>query len=416
MRRVGGLLLSLLLFACAPRGAKVKCAGASASGTASEIVTSLLQQIGQKLNRPDLIILFSPPRADLSEVSRDLSVKSGAQIWGFTSNIGVLSNKGYLKKSISVVAFQGVNAHVVYVPLDDPMAAGENAARNLLEAFGGKKPDIVLMSVAPPGSEEKVLKGIMNILPANLPIYGGTAADNDLTGKWGVVDSDGFHSSGVVLAGIETSGKIGFALHSGYPRTGKQGKVTQADGRLLKEIDGRPAAIVYNEWTGGAFNKEIKEVVESKQKEKEMVLVKSDLWPLARIIAFPGGEFTLTVHPFEIYQDGSISVFAEVNNGDTLELLHGTQDDLVNRISATCALAMSSSGLSSSDIAGAVVFYCAGSKMAIEGRAGELSQKLNTLLQDVPYVGAFTFGEQGYIKGIGNLHGNLLCSVVLFGK
>jgi len=44
--------------------------------------------------------------------------------------------------------------------------------------------------------------------------------------------------------------------------------------------------------------------------------------------------------------------------------------------------------------------------------AGEIS----TALENKPFIGAFTFGEQGCFIGGENHHGNLMISVVVFEK
>jgi hypothetical protein len=33
---------------------------------------------------------------------------------------------------------------------------------------------------------------------------------------------------------------------------------------------------------------------------------------------------------------------------------------------------------------------------------------------DMPWLGVFSWGAQGHVQGIGNLHGNLMASALLF--
>ncbi|MBK7285285.1 MAG: hypothetical protein IPI83_14040, partial [Sphingomonadales bacterium] len=44
-------------------------------------------------------------------------------------------------------------------------------------------PGIVWLNAAP-GREEEVLKGIVDILGPNVPVLGGSAADNRVAGNW----------------------------------------------------------------------------------------------------------------------------------------------------------------------------------------------------------------------------------------
>jgi hypothetical protein len=41
---------------------------------------------------------------------------------------------------------------------------------------------------------------------------------------------------------------------------------------------------------------------------------------------------------------------------------------------------------------------------------------INNVLEGACFIGTFTFGEQGYLSGVGNVHGNLVNSMIIFGK
>ena len=54
--------------------------------------------------------------------------------------------------------------------------------------------------------------------------------------------------------------------------------------------------------------------------------------------------------------------------------------------------------------------------LAIEKEIGLVSQSLAEALPSVPFLGNFTFGEQGRFLEGRNRHGNLMISCVLFRK
>ncbi len=54
--------------------------------------------------------------------------------------------------------------------------------------------------------------------------------------------------------------------------------------------------------------------------------------------------------------------------------------------------------------------------MSIQDHREEVVQGLRDALPGVPFLGAFTFGEQGCFVGGENRHGNLMISVLLFSK
>jgi hypothetical protein len=46
----------------------------------------------------------------------------------------------------------------------------------------------------------------------------------------------------------------------------------------------------------------------------------------------------------------------------------------------------------------------------------KMSILINYASDNIPFIANFTWGEQGHLVGIGNKHGNLLTSFVMFGQ
>jgi hypothetical protein len=53
--------------------------------------------------------------------------------------------------------------------------------------------------------------------------------------------------------------------------------------------------------------------------------------------------------------------------------------------------------------------------LTVKDRLDEVRRSLNVALPGVPFIAAFTFGEQGAIVDSSNRHGNLMVSGLLFG-
>ena len=65
---------------------------------------------------------------------------------------------------------------------------------------------------------------------------------------------------------------------------------------------------------------------------------------------------------------------------------------------------------------GALAFYCAGCSLQIRSDINEVAKNLSTSLQGQPFMGILPYGEQG-TDGSGRVrHGNLMYSLLLFGK
>ena len=205
------------------------------------------------------------------------------------------------------------------------------------------------------------------------------------------------------------STSVSFAYHNGYAPTEHNGTVTASEGRVLKAIDGRPAADVYREWTDHAV---IPEVVS----ETMPILSESTLNPLGRYLDSVGDvPYFLLAHPAELTPDSELGLFADVAVGDRLTLMSGSPDQLTQRAGKVAALAAQSGSLKPNEISGALMVYCGGCMLAVQDRLGDVTTGVVSALPGVPFLGIFTFGEQGVVLDGCNRHGNLMISAVIFG-
>jgi hypothetical protein len=175
----------------------------------------------------------------------------------------------------------------------------------------------------------------------------------------------------------------------------------------LYEIDGRTAAGVYNEWTDGA----IAGAIES----GGTVLDETTLHPLGREVASVGGmPYYQLSHPEQVTEDGALALFTRIEEGDEVVCMTGTVDSLTARAGRVAEAARDTRFGGEDELAGALVIYCAGCMLAVDDRITEVVDHLNDALDDAPFLGAFTFGEQGCFVGGNNQHANLMISVVTF--
>ncbi|MEM6465003.1 MAG: FIST N-terminal domain-containing protein [Pseudomonadota bacterium] len=273
----------------------------------------------------------------------------------------------------------------------------------------GEVPQLVWMS-ATPGSEEAVLAGIESILGDDVPIIGGSAADNSISGDWCLHDESGRSEQGVSVAVLFPSGQVSFAYKNGYAPAGPKGRVTRSLGREVLSIDGKPAAEVYHEWTQGAVPIELE-----KGQDVLPILSQSTLWPLGRELHHMDGvpSYVLT-HPSGVTKDGRLQCFANVYEGELIYQMKGSVDWIVARAGRVAGMARAADNLEKDDILGALMIYCGGCMLRVEERLSEVSEGVNEELGSAPFLGAFTFGEQGQILGSGNRHGNLMISCIIF--
>jgi len=385
--------------------------------SSGEAADQLWEQLSTRLGGPPDWFVISPSVSyDISRLQQTLNQHGARRFHGSTSCLGAMTERGVVNDDGRGVAAFGIadpDGHygVGEITLDT-VTSPEDAACQALDAAlndagrPGEVPDLIWVS-APPGSEERVISGLEASLGAGVPIVGGSSADNDVSGQWAQLTRTNVYHNAVVISVLFPSTELCFAFHSGYEPTEIKGRVTRADGRILYEIDGRPAAEVYNDWTGGILQ-------DAFASGEENVLPLTTLYPLGRVVGSVGGTtYHQLSHPDRITPERGLSLFADVAVGDEFWLMKGTRDSLVERAGRVARAAMRTSDVAPGDVAGGLVIYCAGCMLTIQDQMDNVVDHLNGALEGSPFLGSFTFGEQGCFIGGENRHGNLMISVLL---
>ncbi|WP_341644126.1 FIST signal transduction protein [Thauera sp. SDU_THAU2] len=349
-----------------------------------------------------------------------------AAILGGTSCGGVMSEDGLGgERSIGLLLVEDPDGDygTAAVRLQGNAAdCAEQALHDALAAAGcaGELPELIWVYQAP-GQEEAVLDGLRRVVGDRCPIVGGSAADEDVAGKWRQLGPTGLMSDGLVVGVLFSSGGIGFAFQSGYEPSGESGIVTQVDGgadecvtgasargRRIVGIDGEPAAEVYNRWLGGALARKIA--------SGGNIMIDTAMSPVGVEVGKIGGiPHYLLIHPNRILADGSLATFATIEEGARLFGMRGNRPNLVERAGKVAAAAASMLPGGPASLAGGLVIYCAGCMLAVGNEMPKVSRAVSASLDGAPFLGCFTFGEQGSILGR-NAHGNLMISAIAFGK
>ncbi|MEO0486737.1 MAG: FIST N-terminal domain-containing protein [Pseudomonadota bacterium] len=333
---------------------------------------------------------------------------------GATSCLGAMSQQGQTTGAavFAITDPDGAYGTATSAFSDGPRQAAAAATQKALARADrlGEQPALVWLA-ATPGAEEDVLKGVEDIIGADIPIIGGSAADNSVSGDWFVFDATGSLTEGVIVSVLFPSTPVSLAYQSGYSPKPATAKVTKAQGRKILELDGRPAMELYADWTGG----DVSAVADPTG--TEAILSDSTMWPLGRENSQVGDvPFYLLAHPAVAHGDGSMDLFATVAEGETLTLMNGTQESLIERAGRVAKLACETGRMPQSNVAGALMIYCGGCMLSVQDRIGDVVDGVNDALGHAPFLGAFTFGEQGNLLNVGNRHGNLMISCIAFAK
>ncbi len=388
-----------------------------------------IEQLGRELGpaeRPaHMVLAFYDCRHDDHALQAWLRQRfPGAALLGGSSSGGLVTERGVFGAGgvgLLVIDDEAGSYGTAAGPLgDDPARAAEALLQRALASCGceGELPELIWVYQSP-GREEAVIEGLRRLVGDACPIVGGSAADNDVSGAWRLLGPDGtlgdglavgvlFPSAGVGCAfqgGYEPAGPSGVVTGIGYAPAGASGIVTATAGREILSIDGEPAAEVYNRWLDGRLDRQLREGGGS-------ILVETTMLPIATDVGRTDGVTTyLLVHPEAVGAGGALRTFCNLEVGSRVYAMKGDRQRLIARAGRVAQQA--GRALGGAPLAGGLVVYCGGCKMAVADEIEQVAAGIDEAFGGAPFIGCFTFGEQGRLIDR-NVHGNLMISAVGF--
>jgi hypothetical protein len=387
----------------------------AAQGDSTDGVVSRLDaELAEQHREPRMVFAFYGCDHDDGLLHQWLSARfPGAQLIGGSSSGGVMTHRGVMdERSIGLMLIddEGGNYGVASGPLgDDPGHSAERLLRQALTRCDcpGELPELIWIYQAP-GHEEAVLDGLRRVVGDRCPIVGGSSADNDVTGRWRQLGPGGPMSDGLVVGVLFPSQPLGIAFQGGYEPAGPSGIVTASVDREIISIDGQPAAEVYNRWVDGRISAALA--------AGGPILSATTLFPIATVACrVDDVSRYLLIHPESVTAQGALRTFCNVEVGARVFAMMGDRKRLVDRAGRVAAQALHGVTDDPAHIAGGLIVYCGGCKMAVGEDIAAVSASVARSLGDAPFLGCFTFGEQGQLVDR-NVHGNLMISAAVFSR
>lgn len=355
---------------------------------------------------------FSQTKKNIKKIFPNIQFFGASSCQGFMDSRGLSNHKA--ECSILLMGEDDMEVGVAQVKkTSDKVKDGEIAIQMACEQANcpGQTPVLALIFSAP-GDEEDILKGIVNIIGDDVPIIGGSSGDNTISGNWSQIANEDEGVDSVNIAVFYTSSRVSTYFHSGFTSKGISGIVTKAQGREVLEIDNKPAAFVYNEWSGNQFSLDI-------ETRPQNILAKSSLFPLGRKANEKmSTSFYKLSHVENITKDKGLTTFTTILEGESLFVMEGSFETIIDRALRVLNQAKEIAELKHEDISGVILTFCAGCRLTL----GEDMQKVYDLINSeflknkIPLITFYTFGEQGHISNETNIHGNLMISAVLLTK
>lgn len=379
----------------------------STAATAAEAGKEVAAKIAGGIEGAKVAMAYGSCDYDSAELLGAIAAELGdVPVVGNTSFTGIVTPEGYVggdKPFVGILALGGDDVTVGTAGAartECPRKIGARLAKEAMAAAGKDcAPDYWYM-VASPAEEEYYIKGVTEVI-GRVPFFGGSAADNEIAGKWWMYNGTECFQDGCVIAFFYTDTPFVNKFTGAYAETDDFGVVTKMNGdRGIAEIDGKPALQVYADWRGMGVD----EIMGGD------LLVKSIVSPLGFKDRL--GDLTLIRHPMGGNEDLSIAVGGKVVEKTCVVRMEGDVDCLVASVSKTAGELKEKAGAKP---AAYFFVHCGGRRAAIDNRIGEVADAFVKEADGVPFIAEFTFGEYGYEDDGINAVGGLMLSFSALG-
>ena len=362
------------------------------------------------IENPQVGLLFTSCVQDQNKIMEGAkSVLGDVPVVGCTSSAAICTQDGYLNKETgySGMMLFGGDLEVVTAGSaqtgETPREVGRRVAKEAISKVKGAdvEPDFFFMS-ASPANEEEYLEGIQDVI-GNVPVFGGSAADNTVEGKWSILNDGEAFADGVTIAIFYTKGEMKNLYTGAYHETNNVGVITKVrDERTLVEIDHEPALKKYAEWTGKS--------VESLMGNN--LLTETICAPLG--VKDPIGKVTAVRHPMFGNDDLSMNIGANLAENTAVIQLSNTPEGILKANEETIN---NLNKLMVSEANSYFLVHCGGRRLglALSQIEDKIYPEVKKVIPNKEFLMVFTFGEYGMGDHSSNTVGGLSLSYTAFG-
>ena len=362
------------------------------------------------IENPQVGLLFTSCVQDQNKIMEGAkSVLGDVPVIGCTSSAALCTQDGYLNKETgySGMMLFGGDLEVVTAGSaqtdETPREVGRRVARDAISKVKGAdvEPDFFFMS-ASPANEEEYLEGIQDVI-GNVPVFGGSAADNTVEGKWSILNDGEAFADGLTIAIFYTKGEMKNLYTGAYHETSNVGVITKVrDERTLVEIDHEPALKKYAEWTGKS--------VESLMGNN--LLTETICAPLG--VKDPIGKVTAVRHPMFGNDDLSMNIGANLAENTAVIQLSNTPEGILKANEETIN---NLNKLMVSEANSYFLVHCGGRRLglALSQIEDKIYPEVKKVIPNKEFLMVFTFGEYGMGDHSSNTVGGLSLSYTAFG-
>lgn len=363
---------------------------------------------------PKIGFLYTSEKNNIKELVKGIRNVTNMPIIGSTSNEAIIVEDGIISSENGYAGMLSLDDKNMTVGVAsheagrDPRIIGRKVAIEAVENAKTTRAPAYFYMVASPKEEEKYLMGIQDVI-GRVPMFGGSAADDNINGEWKIICNDKVFTDGVAVAFFYTDNEIITSFTGGYRETNNMGLITEVkNDRTLVSIDGISALRKYANW----INKAPSSLIGSK------LLEISASKPLG--VKDPLGNLTIIRHPMigndmgtKTTTDDTITLGNKVVPRTAIIQLEATTDELID---ASVNTLRDLRRQLYTEPAAYILIHSGNRRKVIGDRLNEVHKLLVKETKGVPFIMPFTFGEYGYDSHSANICGGLMLSFTVFGK
>ena len=368
---------------------------------------------GQIIDNPDFVFMFATVGYNQQQLVDTIAqLTSNAPLAG-CSGEGVIAQKVADEGNFSVVVMAIKSDEIRFnnalsVGLKESSHnVGESIAKDLKTSVSDDSLGVITFSDGLTFNFNQFLDGLENGLSGenNLPIFGGTSADNWEMKQTFQYYNDKVVSNGTVAVLMSGSLKMAWAVNHGCVPIGTQRKITKCDGNIIYEIDNQPVLDILKEYL-------LEDEIDN---WNSTVVNLSWGFKAPNTLSDQYDEYIVRFMPAKDDKTGSITIPTEVVNGTDIWMTRRDQSkisDGLDKIANTIK-----SQIKDSKPKMIFNFDCAGRGKMIfreQQKLDLLNSLQNKIGNDVPWIGLYTYGEIGPVSKINNFHNYTLVLLALY--
>lgn len=276
----------------------------------------------------------------------------------------------------------------------DPRLAGHEAALQALRGFSGRtRSGLLLFGDGLLTGYTEVIRGIHEVLGTHSLVTGGLMADDLRFTQTYQYHNDHVVSRSVVGLLIGGSCAIGVGLEHGFAPISRTLRATSARGNLLRELDGAPAAQVYEEYVG-------RDLMETARQAQPAGGAQAGL--TRQLLAYPLGVQLESSEAFllrcvqRVEPDGGLLCAGEIPEGSTVRLMIGNKELALEAASRAAEQALRPL----SKVQCVLVFDSVSRRKLLGFDAAQDIHRIRKIVGlATPLVGCYTYGEHAPLQG-----------------